>query len=214
MVGTKTIMIIALIIVGIAGIVFIKKKNETGNMLAVFIVALIAAFAAVLAIPTSTSEPGTESDADSDSDSGTESAADSKEINEIIHCEAEFEGIVKAYGSFTDINKHQRNDVIYMEYDGTPSSIIIHTNGNYSRISFDFYAVEKMNPSDMALLSFTSHNPNHPEHAYAAIPLYNPSGRFSENVTGSEEVRITFSNSGMPSADYQCAVIIDDLIIK
>ncbi len=124
------------------------------------------------------------------------------------------EGIVKEYTSYTDFQSHDRNDVLYMGYDGTPSTITIHTKGKYSNISFDFYAVENMNPSDMATLSFTDDNPDHFSREYSAIPLYNPSGRFDEDVSGSEEVNITFYNSGTLSENDECAVIIDNLKIE
>lgn len=232
MTGIKVILSVAIIISGIAGYIFIKKKNATGHALVLLIIAVIGALATVLAIPESKENPGSGSGTESttnsdsgtghnddsgsghDSDSGIESTSNTIKISDIIHCETECEGIVEAYDSFADINDHQRNDVIYMEYDGSPCSIIIHTNGKYSRISFDFYAAKGMEPNDMAALSLILNDDTEPIRETAAIPTYNPSDRFIVDINGANVIRITFHCSGTPSANYRCAVLIDNFTLK
>ena len=98
--GIKIILIIAIIIAGIAGIVFIKKKDNTGIVMTGYIVALIAALAAVLAIPLPPG-PGPETDSTISSDPVTEtvantsvvteSTASNDDIEDIVHCQAETE---------------------------------------------------------------------------------------------------------------------------
>lgn len=232
MTGVKAILIIALIIAVIKEVEFILKKDKIGMTLAGVAVAFIAALAGILAVPnqspgtvpdssnesTANTDSGTGSNDDygSDSSSGsrTVSTSNSRKIRDIIHSETECEGIIKAYDSFTDINDHQRNDVIYMEYDGSPCSIIIHTNEIYSRISFDFYAASGMEPNEMAVLSLIVDDDTEPIRETAAIPTYNPSGRFVVDINGADKIKITFRCSGIPSAEHPCAVLIDNLTLK
>lgn len=221
--GIKIILIIAVIIAGIAGIVFIKKKDNTGIVMTGYIVALIAALAAVLAIPLPPG-PGPETDSTISSDPVTEtvantsvvteSTASNEDIEDIVHCHAETEGLVRVYDTFTDYKNNRRNKVLYMGYDGSPSSITIHVNGHYTNISFDFYAVEGIDPEDMARLTFTADNNPSAIHEYAAIPKYNPSGSFDEDITGINEVIITFRSSGTPNEGHPCAILIDNLVLQ
>lgn len=217
----KTIMIIILIAVEIMVIVFIRKNNKTGYNIAVSIIALIVGIATILAIPGDDSGSGTNSsdghtttiEENEGEESPKQDSADIESRKDLSY-EITYEGIVMDYSSFTDFFGHERNDVIYMEYDGSPSSIIIHTNGNYSNISFDFYAVSGMDPEDKAQLTFIADNDPNSIHEYAAIPIYNSSGSFNENISGKNEVKITFHRGAIPSKEYTCAVLIDNLSIQ
>lgn len=232
MTGISVILIFVIIIAWIAGSIFIKNNNAIGHAQVLLIITAISAIGTLLAIQatqqdsgsgsgtesTTNSDSGTGHNDDSgsghDSDSGTESTSDTIEISDIIHCETECEGVVEAYDSFSDINDHQRKDVIYMEYDGSPSSIIIHTNGKYSRISFDFYAAKGMEPNDMAALSLILDDDAEPIRETAAIPTYNSSGRFIVDINEANIIRITFRSSGTPSENYRCAILIDNFTLK
>ena len=226
---------ILVVILIVAGIVGLGSKNTDGPIYkkAGFIICLIGALAAVLVI--SITDPGSTTDApvghtttveeDGDEEPSGQSpdvSEDSEEkepsgdgpITEEPKYEIEYEGTVIDYDSFTDFFGHERNDVIYMEYDGTPSSIIIHTNGECSNISFDFYAVAEMDPEDMTQLTYIADEDSHSVHEYAAIPKYNSYGSFDEDITGRREIKITFHSAGIPSTEYPCAVLIDNLSIQ
>lgn len=221
--GIKIILIIAVIITGIAGIAFIKQKDNTGIAMTGFIVTLIAALAAVLAIPLS---PGPDRGTDSTVNTGpvTEdvvspdlvngSTASNEDIGDIVQCKAEAEGLVRVYDTFTDYKDYLRNEVIYMGYDGSPSSIVIHVDRLYTNISFDYYAVSGIDPEEMARLTFTADNDPASTHEYAAIPTYNPSGSFNEDISGRNEVMITFRSSGTPREGHPCGVLIDNLVLQ
>lgn len=273
MASITIILIIILAVVGAIGFVFIIKNNDFGKALVVYTVSLIAALAAILAIPIP-NPPNSDStsieESEENNPSGNESIAieenkdntpsenesivigenednnpsedesivieenedntpseyvsipieeneDASSSGEEIYkdnYEIEYEGIVIDYNSYTDFYGHQRKDVIYMEYDGSPSSIIIHTNGNYSNISFDFYAVSGMDPEDKSQLTFIADNDPTSIHEYAAIPIYNSSGSFNEDISGKNEVKITFHRGAIPSEEYTCAVLIDNLSIQ
>lgn len=245
MAGIKSTLIILVIIVGIAGIVSIKNKDNNGIVLTGYIVALIAALAAVLAIPlppgpdsgtgvatspspkiesTSSPSPKIESttspnpiiESTASPSPITESLTSNEDIEQIIDCKAEVDvdGYVKVYDTFTDFNDNEHNDVIYMGHDGAPSSIVIHVNGNYTNIRFDFYAVSGMSPIELAYLEYTADDDPKSLHGYGAIPKYNESGSFYEDITGKNEVKITFHGYGTPYEGYPCAVLIDDIILS
>ncbi len=233
MVNNKIVFITLLSIAEIIVIIFIYKKNKVGYYIALSIVGYIVGIATILAIPELGPVPVTDSpdghvntveEGEGEETFGKDPAVtennEEKEpsgddpITEEPKYEIEYEGTVIDYDSFTDFFGHERNDVIYMEYDGTPSSIIIHTNGECSNISFDFYAVAEMDPEDMTQLTYIADEDSHSVHEYAAIPKYNSYGSFDEDITGRREIKITFHSAGIPSTEHPCAVLIDNLSIQ
>lgn len=206
------LVFILIIIITKYSIQDIKKEKKTSTIVALALAYLtaIGVVAGILSIPSTSSD--TDTDHGSGTSSGNTDASEHKETPIVFPCEAEYEGIVTGYDSYNDFYGHARKDVIYMEYDGTSSSIILHTNSSYSKISFDFYAVEGMDPTEMAYLSLSIDNYTIQE--FAAIPNINNSGNFYADIAEVNEVRISFAKYGVPREGYPCAVILDNINLE